>query len=161
MKMTYMKLISAIGLSLCLLLGSLRISAEDTKPIEPTLSEPTIVITAELTPVTTKETATRQPSATPDYSGDRYEPDSFTEPLVYTGRIQRSFNPINDVDYIALRIKPGLTIFQTDRLSGAADTQLTLYDRQAHTILAVNDDADGLASQISFESDRTLDVVVQ
>jgi hypothetical protein len=87
---------------------------------------------------------------------DAYEEDnSSTDAYVYDGISHHSFHVDSDVDWIRFTVDAddiGQAVFlDTFHLGLMEDTRMILYDTNATTILALNDDGpNGLASQIVF-----------
>lgn len=148
------------------------VAADETQPVEPPSLEPTLELTKPpaVTPTYSAMTATpthaasptQVPTEIPDYAGDLYEPDSNAFPQLYTGPTRRVFSPANDIDYIALYVKPGTVVFETFDLTGAADTHITVFDRVNGFVQVIDDDGgDGLASRAVMHYATGMEVIVQ
>ena len=75
------------------------------------------------------------------------------DPVAYDDVVAGRINPEMDVDFFALDLVAGTTLVldvDAERLGSSLDPILGLFDRDSMTMIAYNDDWDGLDSRIEF-----------
>lgn len=91
---------------------------------------------------------------------DSYEPDNSSTAaanITTDGTVQTHYIvPAGDVDWVQFQAQAGETyVISTSNLSQEMDTYIYLYDIDGATIIAENDDYEGLASQITWTAPVT------
>ena len=66
-----------------------------------------------------------------------------------------------DIDYVLYLIKPGKTLIETSDLTGAADTQIEVYNRTDDQLISKDDDSGvGLGSYLVVASEKEQEVLI-
>lgn len=90
---------------------------------------------------------------------DAYEPDNGPAQartlMLGSTSVHRNFHEAGDVDWVKVAVDASASyVLETLNLGRRSDTYLTLYDTDGVTILATNDDSDGLAARIEWVAPR-------